>query len=64
MIEVDRLKLLKHGGGRSGEMGLWFNWFLGLLCKSKMGLCFMRFVEMGIGFLGSVGVEVDGFESL
>lgn len=66
MVEIDGLELLKYGG-RSSQMGLLFLLLLSLVLfsrESEIGVDFMGLVEMGGGFLGSIGVEVDGLESL
>ncbi|PON96030.1 hypothetical protein TorRG33x02_082780 [Trema orientale] len=65
MVEIDGLELLEHGGRSGHGMGWLFDdLFLGLP-QSEIGLHFvMWLLEMGSGFLGSVGVEIDGFKSL
>ncbi|PON56362.1 LOW QUALITY PROTEIN: hypothetical protein PanWU01x14_181930 [Parasponia andersonii] len=65
MVEIVGLELLEHGGRSGHGMGWLFDdLFLGLP-QSEIGLHFvMGFLEMGSGFLGSVGVEIDGFKSL
>lgn len=63
MVEIDGLELLKYGG-RSSQMGLLLLLLILFLRESEIGVDFMGFVEMGGGFLGSIGVEVDGLESL